>query len=314
MTGAIDMGGQPIKNLSYMRTKMLTVAAGGDSAEEFYISCEDNSGNTEDAESASPAMLLRGSGTMGPVIVRNVETPTKNQDAANKEYVDNAVSVYGPAGAAVREQIEANAQAIEELQGSNYVKTVNGSPPDESGNIEIDIPETPDLSGYVQSVNGSIPDENGNVEVDVSGGTETAELLYQTTMAEEVTYFEDTLPFNPMVYKRILVDLRVVGTTTNTAVASVHISLGNLGTWLPSWVACKAQNFCAIADIVIANGLSTMKVFYTGVVNGSITDTNTSFNATRYTYTTNDLNEIISLSDQNKYFGVGTSIKIWGMK
>lgn len=74
------------------------------------------------------------------------------------------------------------------LDDTGYVKSVNGTTPDETGNVEIAIPEggtvtdeqiaqavsdylqenpiePPDVSGYVKSVNGQTPDENGNVEI-----------------------------------------------------------------------------------------------------------------------------------------------------
>ena len=68
------------------------------------------------------------------------------------------------------------ANAVESYMNENpveitgVVKTVNGTAPDESGNVEIEIPEA-DTSDCVKTVNGTAPDENGNVELPVPEGT-----------------------------------------------------------------------------------------------------------------------------------------------
>lgn len=52
---------------------------------------------------------------------------------------------------------------IPAVDTSAFVKSVNGSKPNSSGNVTISIPSVP--SSIVQSVNGTAPDSSGNVEI-----------------------------------------------------------------------------------------------------------------------------------------------------
>lgn len=72
--------------------------------------------------------------------------------------------------------------------GGGTVKTVNGTEPDESGNIDIEIPSytvngvEPDengnfevSTGTVKTVNGVEPDEDGDIKITVTGGADWAQ-------------------------------------------------------------------------------------------------------------------------------------------
>lgn len=85
-----------------------------------------------------------------------------------KSYATGAQNFANKAEEAATRAEEAVANIPE--YGVGTVKSVNGIEPDESGNVEITIPESGgnvDLTGVVKSVNGQNPDENGNVEIEI---------------------------------------------------------------------------------------------------------------------------------------------------
>ena len=70
--------------------------------------------------------------------------------------------------------------------GGSCVKTVNGTAPDEMGNVEIETGGS--TEGFVKSVNGATPDTNGNVELimgDGGGITQTLGESETVTMSQK---------------------------------------------------------------------------------------------------------------------------------
>ena len=146
------------------------------------------------------------------------------------------------------------------------------------------------------------------------GGIVTATKLYEITLQEEVTSVSETLPFDPMDYKRIILLCNVVTSTNNSSKVSVEINLGGLDMWIPGWLNyTAAQNFHARCQFEIAKGLNLLTAYYTNNY-GTLGDTTTVYNAPRYNHTQNDLTSLFSITTQNKYLGVGTSFTLWGIK
>lgn len=146
------------------------------------------------------------------------------------------------------------------------------------------------------------------------GGIATATKLHEITLEEEVTSISETLPFNPMDYKKIIVLCSFVTTTTNTSKVQVRVSLGGLSQWLPNWLNNNAvQKFHARFDYDIQSGLNMLTVYYSNNYN-DLSGTPLNFNSPRYNYTSNDLTNTFGVETQNKYLGVGTKFEIWGIK
>ena len=153
------------------------------------------------------------------------------------------------------------------------------------------------------------------VEIPSGGGSiATATKLHETTLEEEVTSISETLPFNPMDYKKIIVLCSFVTTTTNTSKVQVLINLGGLRQWIPSWLNFNAvQKFHARCDYDIQSGLNMLTIYYSNNYT-ELSDTPLNFNIPRYNYTSNDLTNTFAVGTQNKYLGVGTKFEFWGIK
>ena len=146
------------------------------------------------------------------------------------------------------------------------------------------------------------------------GGIATATKLHEITLEEEVTSISETLPFNPMDYKRIIVLGKFVTSTTNTANVAVNVNLGGLSQWIPNWLNYKAvQNNHARFDFDIQSGLNMLTVYYSNAYT-TLSNTTASFNYPRYNYTSNDLTNAFEVRTQNKYLGIGTTFEFWGIK
>lgn len=146
------------------------------------------------------------------------------------------------------------------------------------------------------------------------GGIVTATKLHEITLGEEVTSVSETLPFDPMDYKHIILLCHVVASTNNSSKVSVEINLGGLTVWIPSWINYNAaQNFHARCHFEIAKGLNLLTAYYTNNY-GTLGDTTVVYNVPRYNHTQNDLTSLFSITTQNKYLGVGTSFTLWGIK
>ena len=146
------------------------------------------------------------------------------------------------------------------------------------------------------------------------GSIATATKLHEITLEEEVTSISETLPFNPMDYKKIIVLGSCVSTTTNTSKVQVLVDLGGLRQWVPSWLNYNAvQKFHARFDYDIQSGLNMLTVYYSNNYT-ALGDTPLNFNYPRYNYTLNDLTNTFKVETQNKYLGVGTKFEIWGIK
>ena len=153
------------------------------------------------------------------------------------------------------------------------------------------------------------------VEIPSGGGSiATATKLYEITLEEEVTSISETLPFNPMDYKKIIILCSFVTTTANTSKVQVLVNLGGLRQWLPSWLNYNAvQKFHARCDYDIQSGLNMLTIYYSNNYS-ELSDTPLNFNSPRYNYTSNDLTNTFVVTTQNKYLGVGTKFEFWGIK
>ena len=166
-----------------------------------------------------------------------------------------------------------------------------------------------------------------SVGVDANGGLWTAEAsgggsggnsatkLYELTLTEEVkSISEGSLPFNPMEYKRIIIIGDLVSSINNTSSVSIHIDLGGLGMWLPSFLGYKAkQHFSIRFEYDISDGL-VLLVARSGSGLSNLDTTNANFNPVRYNQIYSDIGSNFGVSTQNKYLGIGTSFQIWGVK
>ena len=210
-------------------------------------------------------------------------------------------------------------------KGVSGVYVGSGDMPD-GYNVQIDpngtpdgIPKTlpnPHAITFTGAVTGSY-DGSAPMTVEIpsgGGGIVTATKLYEITLEEEVTSVSETLPFDPMDYKRIILLCHVVASTNNSSKVSVEINLGGLNMWIPGWLNyTAAQHFHARCQFEIAKGLNLLTAYYTNNY-GTLGDTTVVYNAPRYNHTQNDLTSLFRITTQNKYLGVGTSFTLWGIK
>ena len=174
----------------------------------------------------------------------------------------------------------------------------------------------PNALTFTGAVEGSYDGSKAvTVNIPSGGGSiATATKLHEITLEEEVTSISETLPFNPMDYKKIIVLCSCVSTTSNTSKVQVRINLGGLSQWIPTWLNNNAvQNFHARCDYDIQSGLNMLTIYYSNNYN-ALGDTPLIFNAPRYNYTSNDLTNTFTVETQNKYLGVGTKFEFWGIK
>ena len=175
---------------------------------------------------------------------------------------------------------------------------------------------SPNALTFTGAVTGSY-DGSATVTVEIpsgGGSIATATKLHEITLEEEVTSISETLPFNPMDYKKIIVLCSFVTATTNTSKVQVLINLGGLRQWLPSWLNYNAvQKFHARCDYDIQSGLNMLTIYYSNNYI-ELSDTPLTFNIPRYNYTSNDLTNTFAVTTQNKYLGVGTKFEFWGIK
>ena len=182
-----------------------------------------------------------------------------------------------------------------------------------------DIPTklpNPNALTFTGAVTGSYDGSAAvTVEIPSGGGSiATATKLYEITLEEEVTSISETLPFNPMDYKKIIILCSFVTTTANTSKVQVLVNLGGLRQWLPSWLNYNAvQKFHARCDYDIQSGLNMLTIYYSNNYI-ELADTPLNFNSPRYNYTSNDLTNTFVVTTQNKYLGVGTKFEFWGIK
>lgn len=213
---------------------------------------------------------------------------------------------------------------IHALQGkSAYAYAVEGgytgTEEEFAAKLAAEIPTTlpnPNALTFTGAVTGSYDGSAAlTVEIPSGGGSiATATKLHEITLAEEVTSVSETLPFDPMDYKRIILLCHVVTSTNNSSKVSVEINLGGLNMWIPGWLNYTAvQNCHARCQFEIAKGLNLLTAYYTNNY-GILGDTTVVYNAPRYNHTQNDLASLFSITTQNKYLGVGTSFTLWGIK
>lgn len=175
----------------------------------------------------------------------------------------------------------------------------------------------PNALTFTGAATGSY-DGSESLTVDIpSGGSETgltAEKLHEIVLTEEVTSVSETLPFDPMDYKRIVILCDFISSTQNNSKVAVRVSLGGLGMWIPNLLNYTAvQKFCARYDYDIQPGLIMLTAFSTSYI-VNLDNTTSNFNFPRYNYQESALSKKLFIETQNKYLGVDTKIVIWGIK
>jgi hypothetical protein len=244
-----------------------------------------------------------------------------------------------------------------EEQFAKCVKTVNGTAPDKSGNVVLDLPSvggadgiTPhigdngnwfigeedtgvsagvtdeQISGAVEeymeenplvkTVNGTEPDENGNVELVISSGGDVWEELINVTVEEEVSKVEVTLD-NPGKFKIISVYLDLRNVTTNTGL-TVTVDINSPFIWTPN----DAYTICQVPRFGEANQ-TDLKFF------GTVLFTPSHVISQGYVWnrqqlvcnpnpniTADAVASTITVATQNNVnlFGVGSIIKVYGVR
>ena len=86
---------------------------------------------------------------------------------------DDIISKYSDGSVSITQQLQYFKESIEQqLKDENYVKTVNGTSPDDYGNVQLDLDfvtsvngQTGQVTGIVQTVDSLTPDENGNIDL-----------------------------------------------------------------------------------------------------------------------------------------------------
>ena len=86
---------------------------------------------------------------------------------------DDIISKYSDGSVSITQQLQYFKESIEQqLKYENYVKTVNGTSPDDYGNVQLDLDfvtsvngQTGQVTGIVQTVDSLTPDENGNIDL-----------------------------------------------------------------------------------------------------------------------------------------------------
>ena len=217
-------------------------------------------------------------------------------------------------------------QTIVYVNGMYILAELNGNKSDNTWGFnattlaqKTDIPSVlpnPNALTFTGAVTGSYDGSAAvTVEIPSGGGSiATATKLHEITLEEEVTSISETLPFNPMDYKKIIILCSFVTSTANTSKVQVLVNLGGLRQWLPSWLNYNAvQKFHARCDYDIQSGLNMLTIYYSNNYI-ELADTPLNFNIPRYNYTSNDLTNTFEVATQNKYLGVGTKFEFWGIK
>lgn len=94
-------------------------------------------------------------------------------------------SGFALSGAATNIRWREGAQFVSSINAANYSGTARAATHDGAGNIIVDTyAKKTDISGVVKSVNGTAPDDSGNVTITVTGGVSTSSANTWTAVQE----------------------------------------------------------------------------------------------------------------------------------
>ena len=119
-------------------------------------------------------------GTINGVDVTAIDTTyAKKADVnaalADKMNIADVISGFALSGAATNIRWREGAQFVGSINAANYSGTARAATHDGAGNIIVDTyAKKTDISGVVKSVNGTAPDDSGNVTITVTGGVSTS--------------------------------------------------------------------------------------------------------------------------------------------
>lgn len=156
------------------------------------------SGEAADAKAVGDALANKIG--RGEALTRVTVNGVQSDSSGNVNITGADIPLSGASGAAtIGAAMDAMNQSLSEMerevetateQAGAAVKTVNGTQPDENGNVALAD------SGAVLSVNGVTPDENGNVELDDPWALSNVREDFELSAAQQFSY----AAFN--VYKR----------------------------------------------------------------------------------------------------------------
>ena len=129
-------------------------------------------------------------GTINGVDVTAIDTTyAKKADVnaalADKMNIADVISGFALSGAATNIRWREGAQFVGSINAANYSGTARAATHDGAGNIIVDTyAKKTDISGVVKSVNGTAPDDSGNVTITVTGGVSTSSANTWTAVQE----------------------------------------------------------------------------------------------------------------------------------
>ena len=104
---------------------------------------------------------------------------------ADKMNIADVISGFALSGAATNIRWREGAQFVGSINAANYSGTARAATHDGAGNIIVDTyAKKTDISGVVKSVNGTAPDDSGNVTITVTGGVSTSSANTWTAVQE----------------------------------------------------------------------------------------------------------------------------------
>jgi hypothetical protein len=168
----------------------------------------------------------------------------------------------------------------------------------------------------VKTVNGTEPDENGNVELGISSGGDVWEELINVTTEEEVSKVETTLD-NPGKFKIISVCLDLRNVPTNEG-RIVTVDINNPYKWTPNYeyTICQVPRFgesnqtdMKYSGAVLFTPSHVISQGYNQTLKTHLYDVNSKITADTVAST-------IAVTTQNNdtVFGVGSIIKVYGVR
>ena len=129
-------------------------------------------------------------GTINGVDVTAIDTTyAKKADVnaalADKMNIADVISGFALLGGATQIKWREGTQFIGSINAANYSGTARAATHDGAGNIIVDTyAKKTDISGVVKSVNGTAPDDSGNVTITVTGGVSTSSANTWTAVQE----------------------------------------------------------------------------------------------------------------------------------
>ena len=129
-------------------------------------------------------------GTINGVDVTAIDTTyAKKADVnaalADKMNIADVISGFALSGSATNIRWREGAQFVGSINAANYSGTARAATHDGAGNIIVDTyAKKTDISGVVKSVNGTAPDDSGNVTITVTGGVSTSSANTWTAVQE----------------------------------------------------------------------------------------------------------------------------------